>query len=44
MSKNTEIQNLVKIRQVGAKLFHAEGWTGRHDEAKSHFSQISECA
>jgi hypothetical protein len=28
----------VKIRPVGAELFHANGQTGRHDEADSRFS------
>jgi len=27
--KNTQIQNLVKIRQVGAELFHEDGETWR---------------
>ena len=26
-SKNTEISNLIKIRPVGAELFHADGQT-----------------
>ena len=26
-SKNTEISNLMKVRSVGAELFHADGWT-----------------
>jgi len=32
----------MKIRSVGAELFHAEGHgrTARHDEANSHFPQI----
>jgi len=30
-SKNTQTWNLMKIRPVVAKLFHAGGW-GRHDE------------
>ena len=42
--RKTQTQNLMKIRQVGAELFHAEGWTGRHDEANSRFSQICERA
>jgi hypothetical protein len=29
---------------VGAKLFHADGQTDRHDEANSWFSQIRESA
>ena len=36
----------MEIRLVGAELFHADGWrqTGRHDEAKSRFSQFYEHA
>ena len=30
----------MKIRTVGAKLFHADGRTGRHNEANSRFSQF----
>jgi len=36
------MSNLMKIRTVGAKLFHAERWkdeqTDRHDESNSCFS------
>jgi len=32
----------MKIRPVGAELFHADGWTDRHDEANSQFSQSCE--
>jgi len=36
----------MKIRPVGAKLFHADGrterQTDRHDEPNSHFSQFCE--
>ena len=34
----------MKIRLVGAELFHADGWrqTDRHVEAKSRFSQFCE--
>jgi hypothetical protein len=45
-SKNNKIQNLMKIRPVGAELFHADGrtdrqtYTDRHDEANSRFSQF----
>jgi len=28
----------MKIRQLGAELFHADGRTDRHDEANSRFS------
>jgi hypothetical protein len=38
--KNTKVSNFMKICQVGATLFHVEGWmdeqTGRHDKAISH--------
>ena len=46
--KNSQISNLIKISPVGTELFHvvrqANGQEGGHDEAKSHFSQICECA
>jgi hypothetical protein len=32
----------MKIRQVGAELFHADGRTDAHDEANSRFSQFYE--
>jgi len=34
----------MKIRPVGAKLFHKDGWTDRYDEANSRFSQFCQCA
>jgi hypothetical protein len=34
----------MKIRPVGAELFHADGRTDRHDEANSRFSQFRERA
>ena len=34
--KNPQISNFIEIRLVGAELFHADGQTDRHDEAKSH--------
>jgi len=34
------MSNLMKIRPVVAKLFHADWRTNRHDEANSHFSQF----
>jgi hypothetical protein len=37
-SKNIQISNFTKIRQVGADLLHAD----RHDEANSDFSQFCE--
>jgi hypothetical protein len=30
----------MKIRPVGAELFHADGQTDRHDEVQSRFSQF----
>ena len=35
---------IMKIRPVGAELFHADGRTDRHNEANSHFSQFCERA
>jgi len=32
----------MKIRPVGAELFHENSWTARHDEANSLFSQFFE--
>ena len=32
----------MKIRAVGAELFHADRRTHEHDEANSHFSQFCE--
>ena len=37
---NPQISNFMKIRPVGAALFHGGGRTERHGEANSHFSQI----
>ena len=34
----------MKILLVGAELFRADRQADRHDEAKSCFSQICECA
>jgi len=31
-SKNTQISNFIKIRPVGAELFHADGWTDGETE------------
>ena len=39
---NAQITNLMKIRPVGAELFHADGQTDRRNEAKSPFSQLCE--
>jgi len=35
--KNPQTLNFMKIRPVGAKLFHADGQTERHDEANIPF-------
>jgi len=44
-SKNTQISNFLKIRQVGAKLLHADGHTDKTDgEANRCFSQFYELA
>ena len=32
----------MKIRPVGAELFHAEGRTNRRDEAHNHFPRVCE--
>jgi hypothetical protein len=46
--KNTRISNVMKIRPVGAELFHTDRRTDwqrdRHDEANSRFSQLCERA
>jgi hypothetical protein len=34
----------MKIRPLGAELFHADGQTDTHDDANSRFSQLSERA
>jgi len=34
----------MQIRLVGTELFHADGWTDRHEETNSHFSQSCEHA
>jgi hypothetical protein len=36
------MSNFVKIRPVGAELFHADGQTDSYDEANSGFSQFCE--
>ena len=38
--KNEQISNFMKIDPVGAKLFHVDAWTDRHDKANSDFSQF----
>ena len=39
---NPHISNFMKIRPVGAELFHEGGRTERDGEANSRFSQISQ--
>ena len=39
-SKEARISSFIKMRPVGAKLFHAEGQTDGHVEANSHFSLL----
>ena len=36
-SKNTQIQNFMKIHPLEAELLNADGRTDRHDEPKSLF-------
>ena len=43
-SKNTQTLNFIKIRPVGAELFHADGRTYRQYEANNRFSQLCESA
>jgi hypothetical protein len=43
-SKGLQISNFMKIRPVGAELFHADSWTDSHDEANSRFSQFYDSA
>jgi hypothetical protein len=43
-SINPQISNFMKIRPVGAELFHAHGRTDRHDDDNSRFSQFCERA
>ena len=38
------MSNFSKFRTVRAELFHADGWTDRHDEASSRFLQFCENA
>jgi hypothetical protein len=44
--KSTELSDFIKIRQVGAELFHMDrrkdGQTDKHDEDNSRFSQFWE--
>ena len=38
------MSDLIEIRPVGAKLFHADKQITRSDDANSRFSQFCECA
>jgi hypothetical protein len=40
LSKNTQIQHVMKIRPVTAEVLHAAKQPGRHDEINSRFSQF----
>ena len=42
--ENIQMSNFMKIRPVGAELFHGDRRTDRHDEANSRFSQFFESA
>ena len=42
ISRHNEIPNFMKIRPVGAELFHADGRADRHEEANSRFSPFCE--
>jgi hypothetical protein len=37
-------QIVIKIRPLGAEMFHADGQTDRHDETSRRFSQFCESA
>ena len=37
-----QILNFMKIRRVGAELFHADRQTDRYDESNTHFLQFFE--
>ena len=38
LKKNNQMPHFIKIRPVGAELFHVDRRTDRHDEAISHLS------
>ena len=42
--KKAQVLSLIKIRPVGAELFHAGGRTDRHNEVNSRSSQFCESA
>jgi hypothetical protein len=41
-SKKDQLSNSIKIRPVGAELFHADRQTDKDDEGSSRFSQFCE--
>jgi len=42
--KTSNMENFMKIRPVGAKSFHADGQTDRHETPSTHFLQFCERA
>jgi hypothetical protein len=42
--KKAQVSSFIKIRPVGAELFHADWQTDGHDEANSRFSRFYERA
>jgi hypothetical protein len=40
LRENSQISTFMKIRLVGAELFHADRRTDKYDEANSRFSQF----
>jgi hypothetical protein len=44
ISKNPQMSNFMKIRPLGAELFHPDGQTNIYDEANNRFSQFCERA
>jgi hypothetical protein len=40
--KKTQMSKFMKIRKVGAEMFHADGQTDSRDETNSRFSQFCE--
>jgi len=42
--KDPPISNFMKIRTLGAEIFHADRQTDRYDEANNRFSQFCESA
>ena len=44
VSKKVQTSNFTKIRPLGAKLFHADKRTDRHDESNSRFPKFWEGA